>query len=158
MSMVIFAIMQFINVILSTLRSICTIKSGKHIGMLMNVISYTFYAAVVKLLTAQELWFVVAVTAVTNCIGFYIAEWIFQSAQKDKLWRISATIKTEGKIIHQIDKAFDRYNITYNKTVCTNGAVVYDIFSKSQGESHLVKEITQKYKMKYHVIEIDKKL
>ena len=141
MSMIIFAIMQFVNVVLSTLRSLCTIKSNKHIGMLMNVISYTFYAAVVKLLTAQDLWFVAVVTAVTNCIGFYIADWVFNIAQKDKLWRISATVKADQKILHQIDYALDKRGITYNKTHCSNGAFVYDIFSKSQGESLLIKEI-----------------
>lgn len=156
-SMIIFFIMQFVNVVLSTLRQICTIKANKHIGAIMNVISYTFYSAVVKLLTEQELWFVCIVTAITNAIGFYLADWLFKKMQKDKLWRISATLKKGTGQAEKVIKDLNEYNIKFNLTEIDK-AFIFDIFSKTQGESSLIKSVLEKYSIKYHVIEIDKRL
>jgi hypothetical protein len=122
----------------------------------MNVLAYTFYAAVTKLLTGQEMWFILVVTAATNCIGFYLADWIFKKMQKDKLWRISCTVPRPAHAA-AIKVKLDGYGITYNETKCAK-AVVLDIFSLSQGESSLIKEVINKYNVKYHIIEIDKRL
>lgn len=56
-NMIIFAILQFLNVILGSLRSIATAKAGRHVAALLNVIAFTFYAVVVKFTGAQEIWF-----------------------------------------------------------------------------------------------------
>ena len=156
-SLILFCGLQFINVVLGTLRSICTVKAGLHIGMLVNVASYTFYAAVVKLLTEQDLYIVIAVTAVTNCIGFYLAQFLFKKMQKDKLWRITATVSHEKEL--SICKMLEKYNISYNVQATEgNKTSIFDIFSKTQGESTLIKEILVENSAKYHVLEIEKSL
>ena len=66
--------LQLVNVVLSTMRSILTVKASKHVAAIMNAISYTFYSAVVKLITSQDMYVVCAVTFVTNIIGVYIAQ------------------------------------------------------------------------------------
>lgn len=152
-----FIILQFVNVILGTLRSLCTIKANLHVGMMMNVISYTFYTAVIKLLTEQSLVIVIIVTAATNCIGFYIAQAMFNRLQKDKLWRITAAVSYEkGKAI---DLALSDYNIPFSvRTTENNKTSIFDIFSKTRGESILIKEVLTKNSAKYYVIEIEKSL
>lgn len=156
-SLILFCVLQFINVVLGTLRSICTVKAGLHIGMLVNVASYTFYAAVVKLLTEQDLYIVIVVTAVTNCIGFYLAQFLFKKMQKDKLWRITATVSTKNT--SAICKMLEKYNISYNVQATEgNRTSIFDIFSKTQGESVLIKEILVENSAKYHVLEIEKTL
>ena len=47
---ILFFLLQFINVILSTMKTVLTVKANKHIAMLINTITYTFYSGVVKLL------------------------------------------------------------------------------------------------------------
>lgn len=151
--------LQLVNVVLSTMRSILTVKASKHVAAIMNAVSYTFYSAVVKLITSQDMYVVCAVTFVTNIIGVYIANWILDKAKKDKLWRISATAKGQQKVA-AMEKRLDEYNISFNVTPCVNfeDKLVFDIFSYSQGESVLIKEILTDFNVKYHVMEISKKL
>ena len=72
----IFFLMQFINVVLSTMKTILTVKANKHVAMLINTVTYTFYSGVVKLLTEQPMVIVLAVTFLTNMIGVYLALYI----------------------------------------------------------------------------------
>jgi hypothetical protein len=65
--------LQLINVILSTIRSIVTVKASKHTAAFINAISYTFYNGIVKLLTGQEMWVILSTTFITNIIGIRIA-------------------------------------------------------------------------------------
>jgi len=155
--MVVFVILQFINVVLGSLRSLTVAKGSKHVAMLFNVISFTFYAVVVKSIQSQEVWFVVLITALTNLVGYYVADFIFNKMQKDKLWRVSATV-IKGKVDSaNITDALKKYNIGYN-LVDANRAYLIDIFSHTSGESTLIKEILDKYDIQYHVIEISQKL
>lgn len=155
--MIVFCLLQLINVILGTLRSICTIKSGIHIGMMINTISYTFYAIVTKLLTEQSLINIIIVTVITNCIGYYAAQLIFKKMQKPKLWRITATIEKQKETF--VYKQLERYNIPYNAQILSNSNMcVIDIFSENQRESILIKDVLYSCGAKYHVIEIEKTL
>ena len=151
--------LQLVNVVLSTMRSILTVKASKHVAAIMNAISYTFYSAVVKLITSQDMYVVCAVTFVTNIIGVYIANWVLEKVKRDKLWRISATVKGRKKV-DAMGKSLGEYNIDYNVTLCEDceDKFIFDIFSYSQGESVLIKEVLTNYKVKYCIMEISKKL
>ena len=92
LSTLVFFTMQFINVILSTMKTILTVKANKHVAMLINTVTYTFYSGVVKLLTEQSMVVVLAVTFLTNVLGVYIAMFILEKARKDVLWKISTVL------------------------------------------------------------------
>lgn len=155
--MIVFCLLQLINVILGTLRGICTVKSGIHIGMIINTVSYTFYAIVTKLLTEQSLISIVVVTAITNCIGYYAAQLIFKKMQKPKLWRITATINKRKETF--VYEQLERYNIPYNAQMNSMlNVCILDIFSENQRESILIKDVLHSCGAKYHVIEIEKTL
>lgn len=152
---ILFFILQLINVVLSTIRSIFTIKGSKHTSAIMNAVSYTFYSAVVKLVTSQDMFVVVSVTFITNIIGVYLANFILEKFKKDKLWRITCTV---GEInATNILSRLSEKNIQKTYYQCDN-KVIIDIYSYSQGESVLIKEILKDYKVKYCIMEIDKKL
>ena len=90
---IIFALATLINVLLSTIRSITTIKSNKWIAGLVNAISYGFYTWLVVLTVADfNLWIKVGVTAIANFIGVWIIKFIEEKARKDKLWLVKITI------------------------------------------------------------------
>ena len=108
----IFFLMQFINVVLSTLKTVLTVKANKHVAMLINTVTYTFYSGVVKLLTEQNMVVVLAVTFLTNVIGVYIAMFILERAKKDVLWKIEVTVPKEEMEDVMLDaKALEAYGV-----------------------------------------------
>lgn len=157
-SITLFFILNLINVILGTMRSILTVKSTPFVSMLINTVSYTFYAGIVKLVSGQDMVVVLVTTALTNIIGVYIARFVLDKFKRDRLWRITATlVKGRRTDSAQIINELKKYNIEYNMNDIGR-SIVFDIFSKTQGESALLKEILNKPDVKYHVIEIDKTL
>ena len=86
-SIVLFFVLNLINVILGTMRSILTVKSTPFVSMIINTVSYTFYSGIVKLVSGQDMIVVLVTTALTNIIGVYIARFILDKAKKDKLYR-----------------------------------------------------------------------
>lgn len=155
-SIVLFFVLNLINVILGTMRSILTVKSTPFVSMIINTVSYTFYSGIVKLVSGQDMIVVLVTTALTNIIGVYIARFILDKAKKDKLWRITATIpnrKDCEEIISALSKK-DIASVIYKG----EGVELVDIYSKTQGESTVIKEVLAPYKVKYSVVEIDKKL
>ena len=81
---------------------------------------------------------------------------ILDKAKKDKLWRITATIP--GNIdTGEITTALNKKGIQ-TVVYIGEGVKLVDIYSKTQGESVVIKEILSPLKVKYSVVEIDKKL
>jgi hypothetical protein len=155
-SIALFFVLNLINVVLGTMRSILTVKSTPFVSMVINTVSYTFYSGIVKLVSGQDMAVVLITTALTNIIGVYIARFILDKCRKDKLWRITATIPNSidsGMITEKL-KTKDIKSVVY----VGEGVKLIDIYSKTQGESIVVKEILEPLKVKYSVVEIDKTL
>ena len=155
-SIALFFVLNLINVVLGTMRSILTVKSTPFVSMVINTVSYTFYSGIVKLVSGQDMIVVLVTTALTNIIGVYIARFILDKAKKDKLWRITATIPENidsGEITNPL-KERGIQSVVY----IGEGVKLVDIYSKTQGESIVIKEILAPLKVKYSVVEIDKKL
>ena len=151
-----FFVLNLINVILGTMRSILTVKSTPFVAMVINTISYTFYSGIVKMVTGQSMEIVLVTTALTNIIGVYVANYILNKAKKDKLWRITATLPENidsGMVIAPLTKK-DIQTVVY----IGEGVKLVDIYSKTQGESLVIKEILEPLNVKYSVVEIEKKL
>lgn len=155
-SISLFFILNLINVILGTLRSILTVKSTPFVSMLINTISYTFYSGIVKLVSGQDIIVVLVTTAITNIIGVYIAQFILNKTKKDKLWRITATIpqRVDMKELSEKLSIKDIEHVIYSG----ENAKLVDIYSRTQGESLVIKEILSPLKVKYSVVEIEKTL
>ena len=82
---ILFIVFQFINVIISTIKSILTVNGSRMTAAVINAVSYTFYAVVTKMLTEQPFEVVIPVTFLTNLIGVYVAKWILDKTRKEKL-------------------------------------------------------------------------
>ena len=152
----IFFVCSLINVILSTMKTVLTVKANKFVASLINAITYGFYTIVVKQLTSLDLTISVIVTIITNLIGVYISMWLMEKFKKDCLWKISVTTK-DSSLVEKL-KPFD---ISYTVTDVTYDGKKYcniDIFSKNQKDSTIIKTILNQYKVKYNITEITKKL
>lgn len=96
-NILIFTALTVVNVTLSTIRSLCTIKGGKWLSAITNAICYGFYPLIV-MLTAKDMVTIVAnmiITAVVNFICVWIIKLVEEKAKKDKMWKVEMAIPNE---------------------------------------------------------------
>lgn len=159
MSIAIFVACSLINVMLSTTKTILTIKSTRGKAAIINAITFGFYAVVIKQLATFPLPLTIAVTIGTNLIGVYSSLYLLDKLKKDDLWKISVTCSNSDT--KQIAENLRKTNISYNITETRNRAnknYIVDIFSKSQFDSLQIKEILEPLDLKYHVIKVNYEL
>jgi hypothetical protein len=152
---IIFFICSLINVMLSTLKTILTVKASKGVATIINAITYGFYAIVVKQLASLDLITTVTVTIITNIIGVYVSMWLLERTKKDCLWKISVTTK-DNTLVEKLEKFSISYvmnPVQYKKQTYYN----IDVFSENQKDSSIIENILKEYKVKYNITEINKK-
>ena len=115
-----FSIATLINVILSTLKSVITIKGGRGIASVVNAISYGFNTIVIKGIAGVDLWVAIVVTVIANLIGVYIGLTIVKKFEKERLWKITVTVPTESvhdfkHDLHEASIGFITYETSYEK-------------------------------------------
>ena len=87
-----FFLISLINVVLSSTKSICTVRYGRGINVLTNVVAYSFYTVVVKQMASLPLSTTVIATAVANALGVWLSYVILDLLQKDRLWKIEVVV------------------------------------------------------------------
>ena len=155
-AIIIFTVCSLVNVILSTMKTILTVRSTKIVASIINAVTYGFYAIVVKQLASLDLTVTVIVTIATNLIGVYLSMWLMDKMKKDCLWKISVTTKDKS-----IVKKIENFDIEYTLSPIQYKKETYysiEIFSKNQKDSTIIKNILNEYKVKYNVTEITKTL
>ena len=153
---IIFTVCSLVNVILSTMKTILTVRSTKVVASIINAVTYGFYAIVVKQLASLDLTVTVIVTIATNLIGVYLSMWIMDKMKKDCLWKISVTTRDKN-----LAKKIENFDIEYTMSPIQYKNETYysiEIFSKNQKDSTIIKNILNEYKVKYNVTEITKTL
>lgn len=155
----IFVGVNLVNVVLSTLRSIFTIKATRFVATLFNALSYGFVALIMKQMSGFDTASVVVVTLITNLIGVYGSMFVLDKLKKDSVWKITviARMIDYPEMIHEFvenELPFNSYQI-FTKY---GESIGIDIFSKNQKDSQKLKEILSKYDVKYHVNELTKQL
>ena len=155
-AIIIFTVCSLVNVILSTMKTILTVRSTKVVASIINAVTYGFYAIVVKQLASLDLTITVIVTIATNLIGVYLSMWLMDKMKKDCLWKISITTKDKS-----IVKKIENFDIEYTLSPIQYKKEIYysiEIFSKNQKDSTIIKNILNEYKVKYNITEITKTL
>ena len=91
-----FVILNIVNVIIQTIKSLATVKCGKTVASIVNAVAYGLYTVVVVYTVCDlPLWLKVVVVGVANLIGVYVVKLIEEKSRKDKLWKIEATFEKE---------------------------------------------------------------
>lgn len=90
-----FFIISLINVMLSSTKSICTVRYGRGINVCTNVVAYSFYTVVVKQTASLPLEVTVLATALANALGVWFSYAILDKIQKDRLWKIEVVIQKD---------------------------------------------------------------
>ena len=154
MVIVVFIICSLVNVILSTLKTLIMVNAGRGSAIIINAVCYGFYTLVVKQLTSVDYITAVLVTIGANIIGVWISYKIMDLFKKDRLWRITVTLKSK-KALDECMKNLEKYNIGYTPITETSSL---DIYSYNQKESEIIKNILGNYDYKYFIQEMQKNL
>lgn len=147
-----FIILNVLNVIIQTAKSIVTIKCGKTVAALVNAVAYGLYTVVIVYTVADiDLWLKVIVVALANLIGVYIVKYFEEKGRKDKLWKVEATIdkKVDWKAI---DKELKEKDISHNY-IDVGRWIVFNCYCKTQEESKKTKAVLNTVNAKYFVTE-----
>lgn len=151
---IVFCICSLVNVILSTLKTLIMVNAGRGSAIIINAVCYGFYTLVVKQLTSVDYVTAVLVTIMANIVGVWISYKIMDLFKKDKIWRITATLKNNLELQSCVEN-LKKYHIGFTPIEQTNSI---DIYSYTQKESSIIKSILENYNHKYFVQEMAKKL
>lgn len=151
---IVFVICSLINVILSTLKTLIMVNAGRNSAIIINAICYGFYTLVVKQLGAVDYATAVIVTIIANIVGVWVSYKIMDLFSKDKVWRITATLKNKQEFDKCVEE-LKKYNIGFSYVEQTKAI---DIYSYNQKESSIIKNILSNYNHKYFIQEMAKSL
>ncbi len=154
--LLVFTALTIINVVLSTAKSIITVKGGMWTAAFMNAFTYGVYTYLV-FFTADDtltLWQKAVITFICNFVGVLLVKWIETKATKDKLWVFLATAKTDLAELHQVNEMLKQVGIKllYNEVVA-NELYSLQIFSNSQKESKMIEGILENFDINYCAVE-----
>ena len=147
-----FIILNICNVILQTVKSICTVKCEKTVAAIVNAVAYGLYTVVIVFTNADlPLMQKVLVVALSNLIGVYVVKWIEEKKRKEMLWKVEFTIleKNTSAVANVLDLAHIPHSYIKNVGKYT----IFNAYCATQKQSEGVKEIIKEYNAKYFVSE-----
>jgi hypothetical protein len=149
--LIVFIVLNIVNVIIQTVKSIATIKCGKGMAALVNAIAYGLYTVVVVYTVCDlPLWLKVVVVGACNLVGVFCVKWGEEKARKDKLWKVEATVKPcEFEAIKTYCEVAD-LPFSY---IDVNKYILFNFYCATQKESAIVKDLLDKHNAKYFVTE-----
>ena len=153
--LILFIVMNIVNVVIQTIKSIATIKCGKVAAAIVNAVAYGLYTYIVVLTMCDlPLLAKCLIVAGANFVGVYVVKLIEEKARKDKLWKIEATIHNEGIDPHYDDclVALRNADIPHNY-IDANKYLIINVYCATQAESRVAKAILDQYNAKYFVSE-----
>ena len=148
-AIILFTIATIVNVTLSTIRAIVTIKGGKMASATMNALCYGFYPLIV-MLTAKGTVEIVAnmiITAVVNFACVWVIKLVEEKAKKDKLWKIEVAIPTVKTVeFHHL------LDIPHNY-LQVGEWTMFNCYCESQADTQKVVDLAKQYKGKVSAYE-----
>lgn len=151
--LLVFVVLNIVNVILQTLKSLITIKGSKMSAATVNAIAYGLYTVVVVYMNAEGLglFWKAVIIGVANFLGVFIVKWLEEKTRKDKLWKVEATVyEAYTESLHYDLKAV---LLPHSFIENVGKYTVFNIYCETQADSLKAKEILDKNKAKYFVSE-----
>lgn len=150
---ILFCVLNVVNVIIQTVKSIATIKCGRVMASLVNAIAYGLYTVVlVYTMCDLELWVKALVVALANLIGVYVVKTMEEKMRKAKLWKVEMTVwsdKAESlrQVLTNADIPFNMVNTELDRYTIVN------VYCATEKQSLAIREIAKQFKAKYFVSE-----
>lgn len=149
---ILLAVLQLLFVFVGTIKSIYTVKGSPTSAAVMNTISTVIGALGTKVFTQQSFLVITVVMGITTYIGSWFAKMVVDVwMKKEKLWTIVAVIKNQDA--SKVEEALLQRSIQFTYTEAQNSRSIFTIFSYTRAESILVKEILDKYSIRFSIQE-----
>lgn len=155
---ILFTILTVVNVIIQTVKSLCTVRCSTFTSACVNALAYGLYVYVIFFTTSEgmPLWAKAGITAIANFFGVYAANIIFERLfSKTVRWKIEVSIPNE------LNKQFEGYLNEREFEWCFcgwgNGWTNYAVFCPDKNASAALREILP-MEAKYNVVECVKRL
>ena len=141
-AILIFAIATVINVVLSTIRSIATIKCGKWVSAIANAVCYGFYPLIVMLTAQGTVGIVInmGITAVANFVCVWAIKLVEEKSRKDKMWKVEMAIPCESKDL--VCQFLDRKNIP-NNYIEVGSWVMFNCYCNEQKDTAMCQQVAK---------------
>lgn len=150
--LILFIVMNVINVIIQTAKSIATIKCGKMAAAIVNAVAYGLYTYIVVLTMCDlPLMAKCLIVAGANFVGVYVVKLIEEKARKDKLWKVECTVLR--KYTDSLHEKLAEAKISHNYLENVGKYTLFNIYCESQVQSAKAKEIMTNFGAKYFVSE-----
>ena len=147
-----FIILNIVNVIIQTVKSLATVKCGKGVAAIVNAVAFGLYTIVtVYMLCELPLMWKAGIVAFCNLVGVFLVKWAEEKARKDKLWKVELTVRQTRTSV--LARELEELNIPFNYIENVGKYTVFNIYCATQKESAFVKELTTKHNAKYFVTE-----
>jgi hypothetical protein len=155
---ILFTALTVFNVIIQTVKSLCTVRCSTFISACVNALAYGLYTYVIFFTTSEGmlLWSKAVITAVANFFGVYVANYIF-----DRFFSQTVRWKIEVSIPNELLKQFEGYLNARQFEWCYcgwgNNWTNYAVFCPDKNASAALREILP-LEAKYNVVECVKRL
>ena len=150
--LIIFVLLNIVNVIIQTVKSLVTIKCGKGAAAIVNAVAFGLYTVVtVYMLCELPLMWKAGIVALCNLVGVYVVKWAEEKSRKDKLWKIEATVhEPYTESLHQ-DLTYK--GIPHNYIPNIGKYTIFNVYCETQNETAIARDILDANKAKYFVSE-----
>lgn len=143
-----FFLISLINVILSSTKSICTVRYGRGVNVVANVIAYSFYTIVVKQTASLPLEITVLSTAIANALGVWLSYVVLDLLQKDRLWKIEVVVPRRC-----MDVLHTTLNYVPHTFIEAGPKTIFNFYCNTKKETKEVVEQCKKYNGKFFAVE-----
>jgi len=153
--LIIFIVVQLLNVTVSTIKYVVTVKSKPGIASVVNAISYTIGNLVTIMIVKLNPTWAIILTFFSNLVGVPLGRYVVDKFTKDKLWIYDATIKCDYLFIRTLKDKFKEYGIhCLFDEISEDEMYMIKIFSESKDDSRNIKDTLNKIgNCRYHIIE-----
>lgn len=150
-------IMKLLDTAVSALKNVFMIKGKHFLSALSNAISYLFYILLLKQLMSDNSIEGIAVTLLAVFLGQYLAQYMADKFEKDRIWKISITPETKEKGKEIADKLRDN-NIAVQTYICFNKnldqVLGVNAFAETRAHSSLIQNLIKDENVKVNIVEI----
>ena len=149
----VFIILNIVNVVIQTIKSIATIKCGAWLAAAINAVAYGLYTVVVVYMNADGLgiFWKAIIIGICNLIGVYVVKLIEAKSRKDKLWKVEATVLRGWT--NELHKMLVQAELSHNYLENVGKYTLFNVYCETQTESAKAKKVLDHYNAKYFVTE-----
>lgn len=150
--LILFIVLNIVNVVLQTVKSIATIKCSKVMAGIINAIAYGLYTVVlVYTMCELPLMWKATIVALCNFVGVFVVKWIEEKARKDKIWKIECSVPTER--VQIVKNWLKARKLPFNYIEDIGDYTIFNIYCYTQEDSTKAKVVVKHFELKYFVSE-----